>query len=275
MRSPSKTVTRQHDQIGLMASAARKNAVEVAEGISSRLAAQQAAAAAPIDWKSVLDQLSEFLLDHGNVLIGRDEELQLSRRLERQLRDRRNQVVKQVRNQLRGARFLLDQAFGKDRVLGAFPARKELSSMDPRNLLRVAKEVVAQLEGSGVEWPPVEVIGHAATPAQLLSGLRQTVAVLEATLGELRPEKQGAQFALGTRQKDLETSVDALQRGADFLFGLFRFGGFDFAAERLRPRRRRTKANEEPSAPLAAPAAGATPAAAVPEAAPVLAAAAA
>jgi hypothetical protein len=246
MPSPSKKVTRQHELIAMMASAALRNAEDVAAGLNARLAGQrQGAEAGEIDWKSILDRIGRFFTDNGTLLVGTDEDLNQTRRMERQLRDRRNQVTKQVRNQLRGARFLLDQAFGPDRTIGSFPARKELSSMKPANLLRVAKEVVALLEGSGVDWPPVEVIGHAATPAQLLARLRQSVGVLETTLEELRPEKRGATFALGLREKDLDASLDALQRGSDFLFGLFRFAGFDFAAERLRPTRRRSKAAGE------------------------------
>ena len=256
MSSPSKKVTRQHELIAMMASAALRNSGDVAAGLNARFGPQaQSDEAAEIDWKSILDRLGRFFAEYGSVLVGKDEDLNLTRRRERQLRDRRNLVTKQVRNQLRGARFLLDQAFGPERTIGTFPARKELSSMTPTNLLRVAKEVVALLEGSGVDWPPVDVIGHAATPAQLLASLRQSVGVLESTLEELRPEKRGATFALGLRDKDLEGSLDALQRGSDFLFGLFRFAGFDFAAERLRPTRRRTKAagEETPEGPQSVP----------------------
>lgn len=252
MATPSRTVTRQHDSIALMASAAKKSAAAVAAGLNARLAAQLEGVTPPgFDWALMLDKLGDFLLHNGNVLVVRDEELRLSQRLERQLRDRRDQVVEQIRKQLRGVRFLLDQAFGMERASAIFPARRVVSSLDPRNLLRVSKDLIAVLEGSGIVWPTVDEVGHAATPAQLLTALRQTVAVLETTLEELRPEKRGAQFALGTRQMDLEASIDALQRGADCLFGLFRLGGFDFAAERLRPRRRRGKTSGEEELPTA------------------------
>jgi len=266
MATPSRTVTRQHDSIASMASAAKKNAAAVSQGLNTRLSAQLEGVAPPgIDWEMILLKLGDYLLQNGNGLVERDEEVQLSLRVERQLRDRRNEVVKQIRNQLRGVRFLLDQAFGTERASAIFPARKTLSHLDPRNLLRVAKDTVALLEGSSLAWPPMDQVGHAPTPEQLLAALRQTVAVLETTLEELRPEKRGAQFALGSRQKDLQSSVDALQRGADCLFGLFRLGGFDFAAERLRPRRRRGKAAGEEEARAAALALPAAAAAAEPQ----------
>jgi hypothetical protein len=252
MASPSKVVTRHYDQIALMASAAQRSADAVSAGLNMRLAGQlQGAEPGTIDWKAILDNLGQFLLEIGNVLVERDLEVQLTRRIENQLRDRRNQTVKKLKDELRSVRLLLDKVLGKERSLAVFPARKVLNSLDPRNLARVAREVVALLQGSGVAWPDPEQLKHLPNPAALVVALEASAAELESTLEELRPEKRGAEFALGTRQMDLDNSIDAMQRGADLLFGLFRFGGFDFAAERLRPRRRRAKGSgdEGPESP--------------------------
>lgn len=246
MASPSKVVTRQYDQIALMASAAQRSADAVAAGLNARLASQlQGAEPSSIDWKSMLEKLGQFLLDNGNVLVGRDQEVQLTRRIENQLRDRRDQTVKQLREELRGVRTLLDKVLGKERSLAVFPDRRFLNSLDARNLVRVAREMVALLQGSGVVWPEPDKLKHLPNPVTLVVALTASAAELESTLEELRPETRGAEFALGTRRMDLDNSLDAMQRGADFLFGLFRFGGFDFAAERLRPRRKKAKGSAE------------------------------
>ena len=237
---PSRVVTRQHDRSALIASAAKKNADAVSAALNARLASHFQKANLPeIDWKPILEVVGQFMLDSGKTLLERDGDLQLRRRLERQLRDRRDLAAEQIRKQLRGVRFLIDQAFGKEKARLLFPARAELSNLDPRNLLRVAKEIIELLQGSGIVWPTVEQLGYAPPPAQLIAALEQSIPALDLALDDLRPEKRGAEFALGTRQMDLDLTVDAMQRGGDCLYGLFRFAGFDFAADRLRPRRRR------------------------------------
>jgi len=237
---PSKMVIRQHDTIVSIGSAAIKNAEALAAKLSARLdGSAQQAGAAPTDWKAILEDVGQFLVDSGNGLIEKDQQLQEQRRFERQYRFQRDEAANQIRIQLRGVRFLADEAFGLKRARLVFPAAGELARLPARTLLRVAQEAVAMLQGSGIVWPSVESLGHAAPPAQILAGLVQAIPSLEAALDGLRPEVRGAEHALGNKVRDYNATVEAMRRGADFLFGLFRMAEFDIEAERLRPRRRR------------------------------------
>lgn len=246
---PSKVVTRQHDRTALVASAAIANAGAVASGLNARLASnrQRDEAASPpeIDWETILREVAQFLADNGSILLTGDEDLHDHRRIEKQLRDRRDEAAKAVRNHLGGARFLLDRAFGKRRSAQHFPERGNFARLDAKNLVRVAKEVLKLLQSPSTTWPPLEQLGEAAPPGQLAAALQTSIPALEAAIDDLRPETSGTRFALGNRQLDLDSTVDALRRGTDFLYGLFRFAGFDFAADHLRPPRRRRRAKGE------------------------------
>ncbi len=251
---PSKMVTRQHDISATIGAAAIKNADALAAKLTERLTAQSQQAEPPqMDWKAILMDVGQYLVNNGKGLLERDEELQKQRRLQRQLRFQRNDAAAQIRTQLRGMRFLVDEAFGKEKSKLIFPARTDLQRLDIKGLLRVAQEAVELLRGAEHPWPDLAALGHVATPAMILASLEQTIPSLAAAIDGLRPEKSGADHALGNKTRDLEMTVDAMRRGADFLFGLFRLVSFDVEAQRLRPRRRKARVAAVPEeAPPAA-----------------------
>lgn len=244
---PSKMVTRQHDVTALIGTAAIKNADVLAAKLTAHFTAQTQQAEPPqMDWKTILIDVGQFLVRNAVGLVERDEELQKQRRLQRQLRFQRNDAAAQIRTQLRGMRFLVDEAFGKEKAKLIFAARTDLQRLDAKALIRVAGEAVELLHGNEHPWPDLTEMGHVATPAMLLASLEQAIPKLAAAVDGLRPEKSGADHALGNKTREFEATVEAMQRGADFLFGLFRLVSFDVEAERLRPRRRKARGSATP-----------------------------
>lgn len=248
---PSKMVTQQHLVTSSIGAAAISNADDLAAKLTETLAAHSQQAEAPqMDWKSILLDIGQFLVESSETLVQRDNELQLSRRTERQLRFQRDDAASQIRGQLKGMRYLVDEAFGKERAKLIFPARADLQRVNAPNLLRIAREAVETLRGEGVTWPDLSALGHLATPAQLLAVLEPAIPALASALDGLHPGMRSAVHALGNKNRDFEATVEAMQRGADLLYGLFRFVGYDVEADRLRVRRRRGRG---PALPPEAP----------------------
>jgi hypothetical protein len=227
--------------------AAIKNADVLAAKLTAKLATQTQQAEPPrMDWKTILVDVGQFLVDNGLGLVETDEELEKQRRLQRQLRFQRDDATAQIRTQLRGLRYLLDEAFGKEKSKQMFPARTDHQRLDAKALLRVAVEGRDVLRGQEYSWPDLSGLGHLATPASLLASLESSIPLLATAVDGLRPEKTGVDHALGNKTRELEATVDAMQRGADFLFGLFRYASFDFEADRLKPRRRKARSPAKP-----------------------------
>jgi hypothetical protein len=251
---PSKMVTRQHLANSSIGAAAISNADDLAARLTETIAEHSQQAEPPqMDWKSVLLDVGQFLVDTGQGLVERDNELQHSRRTERQLRFQRDDSARQIRAQLKSMRYLVDEAFGKERAKLIFPARADLQRVGAPTLLRTAQEAVDTLRGRGVTWPDLSALGHLPTPAQLLAVLEPAIPALASALDGLHPGMRNAVHALGNKDRDFEATVEAMQRGGDFLYGLFRLVGYDVEADRLRIRRRRGRGpavpEEQPETP--------------------------
>lgn len=254
---PSRMVIRQQDETALIGEAALKNADTLAAALTERLQTHsQQAQPAQMDWKTILLDIGQFLVDAGESLLTRDQQLQQQRSIERQLRFDRDEASLQIRAQLRSLRFLVDEAFGKEKAKKIFPARADLQRIEAKVLLGVAIEAVELLRGSAYQWPDLSGRSDLSTPAQILAALEPAIPRLKAAVTGLRPELRGAQHALGNKNRDFEATVEAMQRGGDFIFGLLRLAGFDDEADRLRPRRRRARPTvdeEMPPSPMPAP----------------------
>ncbi len=245
-------VIRQNDDTASIGAAALKNADGLAAALTERLSAHNQQAQPPqMDWKAILLDLGQFLVDSGESLVEKDLELQQQRHVENQLRFDRDEASLQIRAQLRSLRFLLDEAFGKEKARRMLPTRTDLQRINAKVLLGVAQEAANLLRNPAYTWPDLSGLPHLANPAQILASLEVAIPKLRAAVSELRPEQRGAQHALGKKNRELESTIEAMQRGADFIYGLFRLAGFDDEADRLRPRRRRAKASTEETPPAA------------------------
>ena len=255
----SKVVARELETAQEIVSAVAKSVDKVALSLQQRLASETAQLT-PVDWKTVLDTLGHNLLETTGSLVEQDAEYQTQRLLEKQSRERRNAAMEKVRNQLRGARFLLDQTFGREKASAYFPDRSDLTRVLPRNLLALARSIAQVLRGAEVEWPTAESGPHVPKQAELAAGLDLAANELEAMLNALAPERSGSVFTRGTKKAELVATRQALSSTTAALSGLFRVAGFDYAARRLRPQpQSRGKAPSEGGTPPVPPAATPAP----------------
>lgn len=235
----SKVVARQLEEATKIGSAAIKNADQVAERLGQHFAPRLRADQEQPDWKLVFETLGRNLIEASDQLGQQEATYQTQLRLEKQLRDQRDETIEKVRNQLRGARYLLDQVFGKEKASALFPLRADLARVIPRNLVPMARAMGLLLRGSGVTWPALDGEGHVPKPLELAVSLDGAVAELEVVLGQLTPEKKGNVFLLGNRRAELDATAKVVSATASALAGLFRVAGFEFAAQRLRTKTRR------------------------------------
>ncbi len=256
----SKLVARQLAAATVVASAVGKNAGEVAAGLLERLTVNSANPS-PVDWKAALETLAQSLLETSASLAAQDSDYQIQILLEKQARERRDRVIEKLRNQLRGARFLLDQAFGKEKASGFFPDRADVARTPPRNLARLGRSIAQVLKGTEIEWPVLEGETHIPKPLELAASLEASAIDLEAVEAALAPEQSRSVFSRGNKKTEYEATRKAVTNTTMALAGLFRTAGFDYAAERLRPPRKGGKApaTETPS-PATPPAAAPSPA---------------
>ena len=234
----SKLVARQLEEASIIVSAVSKNADQVASRLEQHFAAKLRADQPQPDWKAVLDTLAQTLRETSAQLGEQDAEYQSQLAIEKQLRDRRNLAMEKLRNQLRGARFLFDQTFGKEKASSYFPLRSDLSRVVPRNLLPLARSLSRLLRGTGVSWPELGDEHHVPKPLELAASLDASAIELEASLEALGPERQGSNFLRGTKYADYAATAKAVSSTAAALGGLFRVAGFEYAAKKLRGRPR-------------------------------------
>jgi hypothetical protein len=239
----SKVVAQQLEVAIDIASAVAKNADDVASSLSRHFAANQADLS-PVDWKSVLDTLGQNLLATSGHLAEQDAEYQVQLLLVKQGRDRRDVAIEKVRNLLRGASFLLDQAFGKEKASTYFPERSELTRLRARNLVPLARMISKVLRGTEIVWPPIDNEIHVPKPLELAAGLEAGAVDLEAQLLALAPERKGSVFSRGSKKAEYLATRKALASATRALIGLFQVAGFDYAAERLRPPSRRRSSGD-------------------------------
>lgn len=235
----SKVVARQLEEARDISLAVGKNAEKVAISLQQRLVVNNAEPGA-IDWKLVLDALGKSLLETTESLVEQDSEYQVQLLLAKQGRERRDAAMEKVRNQLRGARFLLDQAFGREKASGYFPERSELGRLMPRNLMSLARSIARVLRGTEVDWPSLEGEIHVPQPQALASAMEAATNDLEAALLALSPERSGTAFARGTKRAELVATQRSVSSTTAALSGLFRVAGFDYYARQLRPSTRRS-----------------------------------
>lgn len=246
----SRMVARQLEEAKEIALAFGKSSGKAAMALERRFSPDPADPLT-IDFRALLDALGQDLIASAERLAELDREGQVELLLEKQSRERRDLAMSQLRDQLKGARFLLDQAFGKAKASSLFPDRARLSRLPPRHLLALAKSIAQVLRGAEVEWPPLERESHLPRREELAAGLESAALELEAQLAALAPERAASVFTRGSKNAAFLASRRTVSSATQALTGLFRLAGFEYAARRLgRPRKRGPgKVEAEPSAP--------------------------
>ncbi len=117
----SKQVARQIAEAFTIVSAVTKNADQVANSLGQHFAARLNADQPQADWKVVLDNLAQTLRETSSQLELQDVEYQNQLAEERLLRDRRDQILEKLRNQLRGACSCSTRPSARKRLPSTFP----------------------------------------------------------------------------------------------------------------------------------------------------------
>ncbi len=254
----SKLVARQLAEATAVASAVGKNADEVAVALLERLTVNSANPS-PIDWKAALEVLAQTLLETSASPRGAGFGLSgpatprkagpraagPGHREAAQPASRRAVPARPGLRQGKASRF--------------FPDRAEVARVLPQNLARLARSIAQVLKGTEIEWPPLDDEAHVPKPLELAASLEASAIDLEAVMAGARPELSRSVFRRGNKKTEYEATRKAVSSTTMALAGLFRTAGFEYAAERLRPNRKRGKAQAEeappsPATPPASPA---------------------
>lgn len=247
--SISKQVTRQLQATERVISSASELADPIAAAIAEKIGPSQQPGETPIDWRQlqetcarVLNESAERLRQLDDAHAGLDVAGQL-------LRNRRDEAVAALREELRQVRFYLDKNLPKEDVKDLLPQRRNISNLDPANLVRLshhlAGQLRAQLVGARIAVP--------ASPSQpsaevLAAELEAATQAVEATIAALEPELRRRAMAYDQKGREKDDALDRWRRMKDLLAGIYRVAGFDYLVDQLRVATSRKRGPMEPEA---------------------------
>lgn len=262
--SISKQVTRQLQAAERVISSASELAEPIAAAIAAKLGPAQQPGDPLIDWRQLQDVCARVLRDSADRLRRLDETHAGLDATGQLLRNRRDEAVVLLREELRRVRYYFDKTLPKEDVKDILPQRRIISSLDPANLVRLGKHLTGLLRAELVGARTLVAASPSQPSAELLAqGLEGAVAAVEATLEALEPELRKRSLAYDQKGREKEEALDAWRRTRDLLAGIYRVAGFDYLVEQLRVPSQRKKATEPGKEETPA-----TPAVAEPPAAP-------
>ncbi len=141
---PSKTIVRSDALTRQVVAGALETSEEVATFLRERLNPLLEEGENPPDW-ALIQRLAGRLIASGNQrLLDLDFQLEQERTSDKKLRAEREELADALRGELRSARFLLDESFGKELGAGLFRWRK-LAKLRARPLVLAAQETAGSL----------------------------------------------------------------------------------------------------------------------------------
>ena len=243
---PSRKVTRLDNESRQVMAGAHQMAESVAVDLQARFAELLEPGETAPDW-ALVQRLTGRLIGrtHQN-LIELDHQLEIGRTTNKKLRNERSSLENRLRAELRAARFLLDETFGKDLGGDLFRWRR-LARLNARSMVLLARETAASLrtpqlaltkltEGTPSSLGPVE---------QVASALETKANALESHLEQLEPNQKQEVFEVGRKEQEWQEAHRSRLAAQDLLFGLYKAAGHDHLASRLRPKVRVRSASEE------------------------------
>ena len=243
---PSRKVTRLDNESRQIMAGAHQVADRVAVDLQTRFAELLEPGETAPDW-ALVQRLTGRLIGrtHQN-LIELDHQLEIGRTTNKKLRNERSSLENRLRAELRAARFLLDETFGKDLGGDLFRWRR-LARLNARSMVLLARETAASLrtpqlaltkvtEGTPSSLGPVE---------QVASALETKANALESHLEQLEPNQKQEVFEVGRKEQEWQEAHRSRLAAQDLLFGLYKAAGHDHLASRLRPKVRVRSASEE------------------------------
>ncbi len=230
---------------------ATTKAAESARRLASPIAAEIAAKMAPIlgegetqpSWEQVQTFFGRLLEDSADGLREVDESHALAEVDGSVLRQQRDEVADKLRQELRRARFLLDETLPKEQAFTLFPQRRKITTLDPASLVRLGRHIAGLLRGTSLQAKVQLEGGEVLNAVALLAAVEAATRNLEAVLAELGPKLREQGFSIDTRRQERKEALRTFRSTRELLRGFYRLAGFDYLADQLRDRRRK-KAEE-------------------------------
>lgn len=236
-RLPSQRDARNTHLAGITAAAANVWAPPVAAALEALLGPYLEAGEKMPDAELLQKLVGRLLADREKQLDAVAAKAQSHRTAAAGWRIRRDAAAKDLRDELRRARFYLEQARGKGE--GAHHGLGEgLSYMAPSHLARTGEQIAATLDYFEANLPKDETLPSAAALAQ---AVRAKAAVLTAILKKLEPRRQDAEISRVKRTQEHAKIEITIRRTAGFLSGLYKLCDFDDFAHKVRPAFRRIR----------------------------------
>lgn len=254
---PFKTTIKKQSYAVALASSARQLATEAADLFGQRLAPFLREGETLPDVRLMQELVGRYLESSGDQLLEVDDRYTANLRISQDLRRKREELIRPLRDRLRDIRFLADRHFGLDRSKKLMPVR-DLRQASARLLVQNGRQVVALLRDPQYGLDQLHAQGLFANAGALADKLEQECEELGQLLDrQLEGQKREKQNGLKVKLAEIRSATEAARRSADFLAGVYRLVGLDFDAERLRPtlRRRKSPSGDEelPEKKAAAP----------------------
>ena len=242
---PSKIVTRFRSKIEPVVSGSLETAAEVAAALAEVFDGFLEEGETRIDWTLLQKLISRRLASKGQRLGEVDSRLEVNRSNDKQLRQERNRALTTLQRELRSARFLLDESFGRELAAEVLRWRR-FSRVDPAALVALARETAAKLL-TAPSFSPKRADGPEGLPQPevVAAALERRALEVEGHLEQLAPKRKRETFEVGEKSEELQEAKSAQLRSQDLLFGLYRAAGKDHLASRLRPKARTRSAKPE------------------------------
>jgi hypothetical protein len=239
----SKEVTRQLKATRRVASSAVELAGPITEAIDQKVAPVIDPAEPGVDW-SQIQRLFGRLLEHSAEKLRQVDDNHAQTEVDSHyLRQRRDELVAKLRQDLRRARFLLDQTMSKEDARRLFPQRGRIGNLDAGNLARLGSHLATLLRGNALR-PKASLEDDVINAEALVQAIEAATQELEALLAELEPKLRREAFSFDKRRQERKEAVRSFRSTRELLRGFYRLAGFDYLADELRDRRRK-KAEEE------------------------------
>lgn len=244
---PSRKVTRLDNESRQVMAGAHQMAESVAVDLKARFAELLEPGESSPDW-ALLQRLTGRLIGRSHQkLIELDHQLEVGRTTNKKLRDERSTLANSLRAELRAARFLLDETFGKDLSGDLFRWRR-LARLNARSMVLLARETAVSLRtpqlarGKRADEVTQSSLGSAE---QVATALEAKATALENHLDQLEPSQKQEVFEVGRKEQEWQEAHRSRLAAQNLLFGLYKAAGHDHLASRLRPKVRVRSASDE------------------------------
>ena len=241
---PSRQIDRFRFESQTVTTGAEEVAQEVGASLEERFRPFLQAGETNVDWVLAQKLIGRLLASKDEGLDGIDRQLELERKTNRKLRADRQQISAKLRGQLRVARLLIDESFGKGVATGLFRQRN-IANITPPRLVRLAREIVEALRSPELQPNLLAAGADVGDPVVLAAAIERRAEELAQHLAVLVPRRKRETLAVGAKQATWEEANSFRRRAQDMLFGLYRGAGFDHFASRLRIKRPRKAEGEQ------------------------------